>query len=96
MPDHIVTYIGIYLVAVSLLAIGLTLCDKRAAQRGSWRIKERTLLLVSVFGGSAAMLVTMRFIRHKTKHVKFMMGIPVIIVLQAAAFIFAWLRLSGK
>ena len=77
--------VGIYLVCVSLWAIGLTFYDKRAARRGSWRIKERTLITVAMIGGSVAMLVTMRAIRHKTRHAKFMVGIPMIIILQAAA-----------
>ena len=95
MPNHIFLYIGIYLAGVSLWAVGLTAYDKRAAKNRSWRIKERTLLLVSVIGGSVTMLLTMRVIRHKTKHAKFMIGIPVIIVLQIATVIFAWWRLKS-
>ena len=93
MPENIPLYIGIYLAAVNLLAIVLTGYDKSAARRGSRRISERTLLLVSTVGGSVAMLVTMRLIRHKTKHAKFMVGIPAIIVLQVAAVVFAWWKL---
>jgi uncharacterized membrane protein YsdA (DUF1294 family) len=83
-------YIALYLAVVSLVAVVLTIRDKRAARRGRWRTGEQTLLLVSLLGGSVAMLITMRAIRHKTKHAKFMVGIPAIIVLQAAA---AWLYL---
>jgi uncharacterized membrane protein YsdA (DUF1294 family) len=75
-------YIFIYFAAINLIAVILTLHDKRAAQKGAWRVKERTLLIVSVLGGSIAMLITMRCIRHKTKHAQFMIGIPVIIALQ--------------
>jgi uncharacterized membrane protein YsdA (DUF1294 family) len=87
-------YIALYLAAVSLLAAILTLRDKRAARRGKWRARERTLLLVALFGGSAAMLIAMRLARHKTKHAKFMAGIPAIIALQvvAAAGIYLWCR----
>jgi len=86
-------YIAIYLTIISIVAVILTLHDKRAAKRGSWRVKEQTLLLVSLLGGSVAMLITMRAIRHKTKHAKFMVGIPVIIVLQAAAVgLYIWWR----
>lgn len=49
------------------------------------RIPEATLLLISALGGSVAMLLTMLSIRHKTKKAKFMVGIPLIIVLQVAA-----------
>jgi len=77
-----VSWITVYLTTMSLFSIFLTLHDKDAARRGLWRVKERTLLLVSALGGSVAMLVTMRLIRHKTKHFKFMFGIPAIIVIQ--------------
>jgi len=90
MTDNIALYIGIYLFVVSLWAIWLTLRDKRAARRGKWRVKERTLLLVSIIGGSIAMFITMRYARHKTQHAKFMVGIPVIIFLQIAAAVLVW------
>ena len=53
------------------------------------RTPEKTLLVLSALGGSIAMFVTMLIIRHKTKHVKFMLGIPLIILAQAAAVFFA-------
>ena len=82
----------VYLVAVNIFAAGLTVHDKNAARKGLWRVKERTLLLVSIAGGSVAMLLTMRLIRHKTKHAKFMVGIPLIIVLQIAIALYIFLR----
>lgn len=95
IPESLQLYIGAYLVVVSLVAIGLTLHDKRSAGRGAWRTKERSLLLVSALGGSVAMLITMRLIRHKTGHAKFMVGIPAIIILQIAVILFVWWRLRG-
>ena len=95
MLDNLLLYLGIYFVTISLLAIGLTVYDKRAARHNSWRIRERTLLFVSIFGGSIAMFAVMCLIRHKTKHAKFMIGIPIIIVLQIAAALFIWWRLKG-
>ena len=73
-----------YLAAVSVLAVVLTGYDKNAAKKQKWRIKERILIIVALLGGSVAMLLTMWTIRHKTKHIKFMMGISIIIMLQAA------------
>lgn len=89
------SYIGIYFAFINLLAVILTLRDKSAARRHKWRIKENTLLLVSAIGGSPAMILTMRIARHKTKHTKFMVGIPVIIILQIAAVLFIWWRLKS-
>ena len=86
-------YIAAYLAAISLLAIILTVRDKRAAKRNKWRTRESTLLIIAALGGSVSMLLTMHAIRHKTKHAKFTVGLPVIIVLQiaAAAAIWWWL-----
>lgn len=78
-------YFFIYLGIINIIAIILTIHDKNSAKKRSWRVKERTLLIVSIIGGSVAMFLTMLAIRHKTKHAKFMVGIPVIIILQIAA-----------
>jgi len=69
-------YMAFYFAAISLLAVILTVHDKRAARQHKWRVRESTLLLIAALGGSVAMLVTMRVIRHKTKKAKFMAGIP--------------------
>jgi len=85
--------IWIYLGIINLVAVILTLGDKRAAQRDRWRVKEQTLLLISALGGAVSMLIIMRLIRHKTKRAKFMIGIPVIIILQIAAVgLYLWWR----
>lgn len=75
-----------YLIAISVISVVVCVYDKIAAKHNPrHRTRERTLLLLSAMGGSVAMLLTMLLIRHKTKHAKFMVGIPVIILLQAAA-----------
>ena len=74
----------IYLIVINLIAVIVTVHDKLAAVGGRWRVKERTLLLISALGGSPAMYLTMLMIRHKTRKPKFMVGIPVIILIQLA------------
>ena len=75
----------IYLCAISLISVIVCCYDKIAAKHNpKHRIREATLLWLSALGGSVAMLVTMLLIRHKTKHKKFMIGIPAIIILQIA------------
>ena len=74
-----------WLIAVGLLAFFVTVWDKRCARRGKWRIAERTLWLVSALGGSLVMFLTMLAIRHKTRHLTFMIGLPLLILLQAGA-----------
>ena len=79
-----------YLIVISIISIIVCIYDKFAAKHNpKHRTREATLLLLSALGGSVAMLITMLIIRHKTKHVKFMLGIPVILVVQAAAAIAA-------
>lgn len=83
MPVYI--YCGYYLIIINFIAILATVYDKRQAIKHRWRVPESTLLLLAALGGSPAMLITMRIIRHKTQHKKFMVGIPVIIILQLMA-----------
>lgn len=74
-----------YFLVVSLISVIITVFDKKIAGTGKRRIPEATLLLWSALGGSVAMYLTMHAIRHKTQHKKFMIGIPLIMVLQAVA-----------
>ncbi len=78
-------FLFIYLAGISLLGILLTAKDKYAAQRGAWRVPERTLFTISILGGCPAVYLTMRLIHHKTLHKRFMWGLPAIFVLQIAA-----------
>ena len=77
--------VAAYFLVISVFAVFVTRRDKSAAKGGKWRVKEATLLTVALFGGAVAMLITMRAIRHKTNRAKFMIGIPLIILLHAAA-----------
>ncbi len=80
----------IYLAVVSVISVFVCVYDKFASKHlQKHRTREASLLLLSALGGSVAMLLTMLLIRHKTKHVKFMLGIPLIMLLQAA--LAAWI-----
>ncbi len=83
----------IYFVLMGIVAVIITVSDKSAARRGKWRVPEATLMLIGLFGGALPMFVTMRVIRHKTKHMKFMIGLPLEIALHAAI---ACLIIFGK
>ncbi|MBQ7384545.1 MAG: DUF1294 domain-containing protein [Clostridia bacterium] len=83
------TILLIYIIAISVISVIVCCYDKFAAKHiTKHRTRESSLLLFSALGGSVAMLITMFIIRHKTKHAKFMIGIPVIILIQAAAVFF--------
>ncbi|MFV0528855.1 MAG: DUF1294 domain-containing protein [Lachnospiraceae bacterium] len=85
----------IYLLLINLVSVALTLYDKRAAQRHRWRVRERTLLLIAAIGGAPAMLVTMQLVRHKTQHLKFMVGLPVILIVQIILAALFWAHSTG-
>ena len=76
-----------YIAIISLISIVVCIYDKKISKKNrvELRTPEKTLLLLSALGGSVAMFITMLLIRHKTKHVKFMLGIPLIMAVQAAA-----------
>ena len=75
----------IYAVGINIAAIAVTVHDKRAARKHKWRVPERTLLLIAALSGCIVMYLTMHLIHHKTRHPKFMLGIPLILLAEAAA-----------
>ena len=78
-----------WLIAVSVMALAVTVWDKRRARRQAWRVPERTLWLVAALGGTAVMYLTMHVVRHKTRHRRFMWGLPALLVAQGALLL--WL-----
>lgn len=83
-------FLFIYLIFINILALIFTVSDKRRAIKHKMRISEFTLMLISALGGSVTMLVTMLIIRHKTRHIKFMLGIPLIILIQLICAFLIW------
>ena len=78
----------VYIAGISLVTAIVTVYDKIAAKkRPRRRIRENTLLLLGLLGGAAAELVAMLLIRHKTRHRKFMISLPVIIAVQVIAVV---------
>lgn len=72
----------LYLVIINAVAFTLMLADKLKAKRGAWRIPEATLLGVAAIGGSIGAIAGMYLFRHKTRHRKFTLGIPLILIVQ--------------
>ncbi len=82
----------IFWLAISVVAVAVTIWDKHAAKAGLRRTPEATLLWIGFFGGAAAMLGTMKLIRHKTRKPKFMIGLPLMLVLHVLLIggLFLW------
>ena len=77
----------VYLVIINAAGFLLMLVDKIKAKKSRWRIPEATLFLVAVIGGSIGSIAGMYTFRHKTKHIKFIVGMPLILALQIIACI---------
>ncbi len=77
----------LYGIVVSVIAVIVTVYDKWAARRGTWRVAERTLFGIAAVGGALAMYVAMCLVRHKTRHKRFMIGLPLITAVQVALWL---------
>ena len=70
-----------YLLIINALGLLFMLIDKQKAKRNAWRIPEATLLTVAALGGSIGCIAGMYLFRHKTKHLKFTVGLPLLLIL---------------
>ncbi|MFN7250702.1 MAG: DUF1294 domain-containing protein [Anaerobacillus sp.] len=71
-----------YAFLINLISFIYMYVDKQKARRGDWRIPERSLFMLALAGGSIGIFIAMRLFRHKTKHLSFKIGIPMIFLLQ--------------
>lgn len=77
-----IKYLKYYFILLNILGFLSMYIDKEKAKKNKWRIKESTLLMIAVLGGSLGSYAGMKVFRHKTKHAKFKYGIPLIILVQ--------------
>jgi uncharacterized membrane protein YsdA (DUF1294 family) len=75
-----------YLFAINIITLTAYVIDKVKAKRHAWRIPEATLLGLAIIGGSIGALIGIFVIRHKSRHIKFKFGVPIIFVLQIVAY----------
>ena len=79
--------IVLYLIIINAVGVLLMLADKRAAKKSAWRIPEARLMSIALFGGCFGIYAGMVLFRHKTKHPKFSIGVPLIIVFYILLFV---------
>ncbi len=72
----------IYLLIINAVGIFFMLADKQKAKKKQWRIPEATLMGIAAVGGSVGVLIGMYAFRHKTKHAKFYIGVPLLLIFQ--------------
>ena len=82
-----------YLITVNSIAFALMGIDKKRAKQSAWRISEKALFLPAILGGSVGAILGMQIFRHKTKHWYFVIGMPLILVIQLA--VAGWLLVKS-
>lgn len=80
--DMLFKVLLVYLLIINAAGFILMLVDKVKARKNLWRIPEATLFLVAAIGGSVGSILGMYTFRHKTKHIKFIVGMPLILAVQ--------------
>jgi len=76
-----------YLSLLNILSLIIMVHDKRNAKNHKWRVSEATLITISLLGGSIGILMGMYIFRHKTNHLKFTLGIPLILLLNLFLYV---------
>ena len=74
----------VYLAVINIAAFVMYGIDKRKAEKHQWRIPEARLIMMAVCGGGAGAALGMKVFRHKTKHLKFTILVPLFTVLWIA------------
>ena len=81
-------YVLIYFAVINIIGFLAMLIDKEKAKRGSWRIPEKTLFMITFLGGGIGTIAGMYLFRHKTKKLKFTIGFPVILITEIGLIIY--------
>ena len=78
----------IYLIAINLIGFMAMWIDKKKAQKGAWRFSEKSLFMITIFGGGIGTIAGMYTFRHKTKKLRFTIGLPTILVSEIVLVIY--------
>lgn len=84
--------IVIYFIVINLFGFFIMWLDKRKAKKGSWRIPEKTLFIITGLGGGIGTTASMYVFRHKTQKVQFVVGFPLITILEIIAIIWFFIK----
>ena len=92
----LVYIIIIYLILINITGFAVMGVDKWKARKQAWRIPEKTLFLISILGGSIGSIAGMYTFHHKTKHWYFVIGMPLILIVQVAASCYIYISYIAK
>ena len=82
----------IYFIVINIIGFFIMWLDKRKAIKGSWRIPEKTLFIITALGGGIGTIAGMYTFRHKTQKIQFVIGFPVITILEIITIIYFVLK----
>lgn len=80
----------IYIIVINVIGFFIMGLDKEKAKKNHWRIKERTMFMTAFLGGAAGVISGMKIFHHKTKKPSFEFGIPILLILNIALFIYIY------
>lgn len=92
----LVYIIIIYLILINITGFAVMGIDKWKARKQAWRIPEKTLFLISILGGSIGSIAGMYTFHHKTKHWYFVIGMPLILIVQATVSCYIYISYIAK
>lgn len=75
-----------YLILMNIFSFAVFWIDKEKAKKRKWRVSEKNLFLLAILLGSPGCILGMHILRHKTKHPRFYLGMPVILIFQIVIF----------
>ena len=91
MKNELIVGMAVYIICMNIIGIAVMGIDKNKAKKQAFRIPEKNLFLVSLLGGSIGTLAGMYIFRHKTKHWYFVIGMPLILLVQIGIVVyFLW------
>lgn len=85
------SYLVVLFLALNVFSFSLMGIDKRRARQGAWRISERALLLSCACFGALGGLAGMRLFHHKTRHARFAVGVPLMLLAKLALLLWGFM-----
>lgn len=82
------SWIYYYFIVINIVGIFIMKVDKQRARHHQYRVREKTLWMVAFLGGAVGTTLGMRFFRHKTKHLSFTIGFPLLAILDVILFLY--------
>ncbi len=96
MPKELLMILMGYLLIINVTTFFVYAADKRKAKKGKMRVPEKTLFLLAGMGGSIGALLGMQVLHHKTKHLSFVAGIPLILIAQILLAAAIWFLIYNR